>query len=449
MSEGLKGQNRKIELKPKTQLLLIILCWAVYTVAYFGRYSYTSNVGPIQQYYGVGKEEFALATTFFFFAYGAGQLINGILCRRYNMRFMIFGSLAISSIINAAVFFGLPFTYIKYVWLVNGLCQSILWASLIRILSCYLDVKHMKTAVIFMSTTVSVGTLIIYGASALFALFDGFKYSFLLATICMGIISVIWFIYFPIFTKKARLENAPVQKGNDNADADSEVRDNADGNVSETASDNSKSKNVFLNAFFWIVTLFSLFAILTNYTKDGLTTWIPQILKEQYSLTDSLSIILTLVLPLFGIFGALLAVFFNKFVKNFTDILGIFFTLAALSVLGIVLLFKTDYWYFVLILFGLINMFMHGANNVITSMFPLSVGGKHNAGLLAGVLNGACYIGSTLSQYLIAMIASAGGWGSVMNVLLYFCIGMSAFAFILFTIRQTVARKKLGSFDKR
>ena len=81
-------------------------------------------------------------------------------------------------------------------------------------------------------------------------------------------------------------------------------------------------------------------------------------------------------------------------------------------------------------------------------MFPLSVGEKHNAGLLAGVLNGACYIGSTLSQYLIAMIASAGGWGSVMNVLLYSCIGMSALAFILFVVRQTAARKKFGSIGK-
>ena len=440
--------SNRIQLTSKTQMFLIVLCWAVYTVAYFGRYSYTSNVVPIQKYYGVGKDEFALATTFFFFAYGAGQLINGILCRRYNMKFMIFGSLAISAVINAAVFFGLPFIYIKYVWLVNGLCQSILWASLIRILSCYLDVKHMKTAVIFMSTTVSAGTLVIYGASALFALFDGFKYSFLLAAVCMVIISAIWFIYFPVITKNARLENAPVRKDSDNAGADAESNENPDGNISVNASDNSKNKNVFLNAFFWIVTLFSLFAILTNYAKDGLTTWIPQILKEQYDLTDSLSIILTLVLPVFGVCGALFAVFFNKVIKNFTDLLGIFFTLAALSIFGIVLLFKTDYWYFVLILFGIINMFMHGANNVITSMFPLSVGEKHNAGLLAGVLNGACYIGSTLSQYLIAMIASAGGWGSVMNVLLYSCIGMSALAFILFVVRQTAARKKFGSIGK-
>ena len=425
--------KNKIELKPKTQLLLIILCWAVYTIAYLGRYSYTSNSIPIQKFYGVGKDEFALATTFFFFAYGAGQILNGIFCRRYNMRFMIFGSLAVSAVINIAVFFGLPFRFIKYVWLVNGLCQSVLWASMIRILSCYLDVKHMKTAVLFMSTTVSVGTLVIYGASALFNLFGGFKYSFLLAACFMLAISCVWLIFFPQMTQRARLENVtahmPSTAENDAA------RENM------PVSEKPKRNNVLLTQFLLIVTIFCVYAVIINYTKDGLTTWIPQILNDQYSLPDSLSIILTIVLPVFGVFGALLAVWFNKFIKDYSDLTGVFFVLASLSVFGIILLFKTDFWYLALMLFGLVNMFMHGANNVITSMMPLALGKKYNAGLLAGLLNGACYVGSTLSQYLIAMIAIAGGWSEVMNVLLYSCIGISVFSLILFFVRHAIGNR--------
>lgn len=433
--------HKKIELKPKTQLFLIILCWAVYTFAYLGRYSYTSNSVPIQKYYGVGKDDFAIATTFFFFAYGAGQILNGLLCRRYNMKFMIFGSLVISAVINMAVFAGLPFSFIKYLWLLNGLSQSVLWASLIRVLSCYLDSKHMKTSVVFMSTTVSVGTFIIYGASALFALFDGFKYSFLLAAVLMSVVSVLWIVYFPRITQNARLENLAVQKTSDD--------DNASATVQENARETGVQRNSkLLSPFFWIITLFSIYAILTNYAKDGLTTWIPQILNEQYELSDSLSIILTIVLPMFGIFGALLALLFNKFIKNYSDLTGVFFALSALSVFGIVLLFKTDYWYLALLLFGLVNMFMHGANNVITNMLPLAMGKKYNAGLMAGLLNGACYVGSTLSQYLIALIAISGGWSAVMNVLLYSCVSVSVFSLILFFIRQVMGNKRKNTFTK-
>ena len=173
--------DRRVELSNKTQFILIFLCWAVYTVAYIGRYSYTANGVPIMKYFSVNKDEFALATTFFFFAYGVGQILNGIFCRRYPMKYMISGALLLAALINGLVFFGLPFKFIKYLWLVNGLCQSVFWASLLRILSCYLDEKHMNKAVIIMSTPVTLGTLLVYGLSALFALFDGFKLAFLIA----------------------------------------------------------------------------------------------------------------------------------------------------------------------------------------------------------------------------------------------------------------------------
>ncbi len=426
-----QNTDAKIELTHKAQYILIFLCWAVYTVAYFGRYSYTANGVPIMKYFSVNKDEFALATTFFFFAYGAGQILNGILCRRYNMKCMIAGALVISSLINGLVFFGLPFTFIKYTWLINGLCQSVFWSSLLRILSCYLDEKHMNKAVIIMSTPVTFGTLLVYGLSALFALFDGFKLAFLLAFLLMGIVGIIWFIYFPIITKKARLENMPVLN-NAGEDAPSE----------HVKKERSKLNSFFRTGIFYMLILFCVYAIVSNYVKDGLTTWVPQILNEQYMLDDSLSIILTLVLPILGLCGAIFAVFVNKFVKNHSDLLGVFFALSAVTVLGIQLLFKTELWFLVLLLFGLVSLFMNGANNIITNMFPLHVGKKYNSGLIAGLLNGACYVGSTLSQYLIAIIAIAGDWSAVINVFFYLCVGITVFSLIVLVVRMFLSKKE-------
>lgn len=164
-------------------MTLIMLCWAVYTLAYLGRYSYNSNVGPIMDFYRINEVDFALPTTLFFFAYGSGQIINGLLCRHYNLKYIIPGALIISSIINISVYFGIPFSFIKYLWLMNGISQSVLWSSLLLLISQYVDPKKRKLAIIIMSTTVSIGTFMAYGFSALFAIFDGFKYSFLLATV--------------------------------------------------------------------------------------------------------------------------------------------------------------------------------------------------------------------------------------------------------------------------
>ena len=60
--------------------------------------------------------------------------------------------------------------------------------------------------------------------------------------------------------------------------------------------------------------LFGLFMAICNLIKDGLNTWVPQILKDTYNFKDSLSIILTLVLPILGMFGAIFVVVLNKVV---------------------------------------------------------------------------------------------------------------------------------------
>ena len=61
------------------QTLLIVACWLVYTASYLGKYCYSCNLNGIMGHYGVSHADAGLVSTMFFFAYGAGQIINGIL----------------------------------------------------------------------------------------------------------------------------------------------------------------------------------------------------------------------------------------------------------------------------------------------------------------------------------------------------------------------------------
>ena len=70
----------------KRQKTLIFLCWLVYMVSYLGRYSYNSNISVISDFFGAGEGATGLVTSTFFFAYGAGQIVNGLLCKKYNKR---------------------------------------------------------------------------------------------------------------------------------------------------------------------------------------------------------------------------------------------------------------------------------------------------------------------------------------------------------------------------
>jgi sugar phosphate permease len=62
---------------------------------------------------------------------------------------------------------------------------------------------------------------------------------------------------------------------------------------------------------------------------------------------------------------------------------------------------------------------MSGANNVVTSVLPLSLRDRANSGFVGGILNGCCYLGSTISSAGLGAISDAyGEWTPVFWLLL-------------------------------
>lgn len=385
----MNSQGRHTPMPPQ---LTIFLCWMAYTAAYPGRYSYNSNITPIMDAFGVTHGEAGLVTTCFFFAYGVGQVVNGLLCRRYPRRWIIPFSLACSAVLNIAVFLGAPFWTLKYLWLLNGGLQSILWPTLISVLSQSLPAPYLKSSVLVMSTTVPIGTLLAYGLSSLLAVRGGFPFSFLTGALLMAGAAAAWLFLY---------RDAPASE-----------------NAQPVQTSRTPGKGLLNRAVAVTVLVLCLFAVANNLVKDGLTTWVPSILKERFGLPDSLSILLTLVLPVLGIFGAACNGLLERRLPSFIKLSGLWFLLAAVSTAGVILLLDTSLWWAVLAVFGIISLSMHAVNNAITSMAPLYMREQLDSGLLAGVLNGCCYVGSTISSYGLGWAADHFGWNGVFLLLL-------------------------------
>lgn len=401
----------------KRQRILIFLCWLVYTIAYLGRYSYNSNIKIIGDFFGQGSSNTGLVTTMFFFAYGAGQIINGLFCKKYNKKYMLSLSLILSAIINGVIGLGVDFAFFKYLWLLNGIVQSVLWSSLIMVLSENLDQEHLRSAIVVMSTCVPAGTFLAYGASALFSIFTSYRASFLLATVSMAIVGVVWFVLYSKNTIK-------VEKV---------LTDSVTTNETKT----KPSASLVI-----MIALICVFAVICNLVKDGLQTWTPDVLAKEHALPDSLSIMLTLMLPLVGVMGASLAVQMQKRLRNYVLVIGIFFFSAGILLLGVVLLMQTS-WVPVIIFMSVAFCMSQGINNIITSVAPLELRDKINSGMLTGVLNGFCYVGSTISGYgLGSLVENSGGdW----NVVFYLLIGLCGLAVLITIINSIVSAYKKRS----
>lgn len=380
--------------KAKKENYLIILCFLVYTCSYIGRLSYNSNINQIGNEFNLTYSQTGLVTTFFFFAYGIGQVVNGILCKKYNIKYVIFISLLSSSILNLLLVNISNVNIFKYIWMLNGFSMSVLWPSLVRLLSETISKERIGNAIVLMGSTVAIGTFLIYGISALFVAFLDFHYTFYLAAIILFIVSLIWILNYNklVIPLKNEVEKDEVNLKKINKD---------------------KLSNIGI-----LIVFLAVFAVANNLVKDGLTTWTPDILDTLYNTPDWLSILLTLFLLILGVFGTALAVNMHKKIKNFIALSTVLYGMAFILLIIVMLFINKNAVLVTIGCFGLISCLMAGVNNIITSMVPLEMKNRINSGKLAGILNGFCYVGSTISAYGLGVIAEHFNWLSVFITLL-------------------------------
>ncbi len=400
-------------LSNKKSNFLIFLCWAAYTAAYVARLNYNASMVEVLSQLGTTKEAAGTVSSFFFFAYGAGQLVNGLLSKKYNTKYSVAISLAASCVINFSMTFCDGIEAMKYLWFFNGVFQSVLWSSLIKTLSDNLADDKLSKAVMVMSTTVASGTFTAYGLAALFsALKMSWTVIFYVASAIVGIVAVIWFAGMSSIDKSAK------QVSQKNAQ--------------------KKEKLSLTPVFVFSIVVILISAVTNGFIKDGITTWVPSILKEEFGVPASLSIIVTLLLPVLSIFGASLVKLLHKKQKNENLLNGLFY-FAAMVLAGLIILtlnFKSIP--LTLALFGGIACLMSAVNNVITSVVPLYSRDKIDSGLSAGLLNTFCYVGSTLATSLLGKIADTRGWNDVFVCILIFTVT----AFAVCAVSAVITRKK-------
>ena len=380
------------KIQAKKENKIIFICWLAYTAAYVGRLNFNASIVAIISDLGVTKADAGLVSSFFFFAYGAGQLVNGILSKRYNARVMIFISLICSAVFNLLMPLTGSISAMKFIWMGNGIVQSVLWSTLIKTLSDYVSDKKLPKAIVAMSTTVALGTLVAYGISSLSVNFGTWQAVFYIASVVLIISAFIWITLFGNAPEK--LEQAETVKG-----------------------EKIKTPRIVLLALF--ITAFA--GIANGFIKDGINTWVPSVLYEEFGVSQSFSILLTLFLPMVSTMGAAIAKKIHEKIPSHACMNFIFYAFSALLCGGILLSLKIHSIFAVMLCFVCVACGMAMINNVITSMFALDYRRLLNAGFAAGLLNTFCYVGSTVTSYSLGAVAQSSGWNAVFLIMLGVC----------------------------
>ncbi len=381
---------------------IIVISALVYIAAYIGRLSYTASLVGILEVTGASKSAAGLVSTYFYMTYGCGQLLNAFLCKYYKPRPVIAGVLAVSLAANVLAALCRDVHIIKYIWLINGAAQSMLWCTLIEMISRKVPTEHRKKAIFAMSITVAVGTATIYGIAALCMALDRVFLTFWLAAAVLLLAMIAWLTVTRILPKipdekiETDLPAAPARR-----------------------------RGVSFTGVSALV-ICGLFAIGNGFMKDTMTTWVPSLLYDEFSLPTSYSVLITLILPLLSFFGATIALAMHKKIPNYNIMQSILFFAAALMFGGVYISYRAHILPGAIVFAGLNATLMSAVNNIITSMIPLERG--KGAGMFAGMMDAFCYVGSTLSGVVPGIILENGGFPALLLLLPICALSLAAFS---------------------
>lgn len=355
---------------------------ALFTLTYFISYVTRINFGAVISEMvlatGMSKAALSTAVTGSFITYGAGQILSGILGDKLNPKKLIGWGLAVSACMNLLIPVCSAAWQMTALWCINGVAQAFMWPPLVKIMTILFDTEGYKKATVNVIWGSSFGTIAVYLISPLLISVFGWKSVFIFCGICGSIMLLIWIT--SRFTVTLAPKNAPAKKGN----------------------------YCFLFSPLMISLMIAI--VCMGALRDGITTWMPSYIAETYNLSSVISILTSVILPVFSILATHISSFlYRKVFKNLVTNAMVLFGAGAIAALALTFLFNTSAATSV-VFSAVLTGCMHGVNLMLITMLPPYFKKYGNVSTASGVLNACTYIGSAISTYGIAVLSEKCGW---------------------------------------
>ena len=377
----------------KQAKLIVFLCSMIYMISYITRSNYSAVIAEMVTSTGFTKSALSVALTGSFITYGAGQLISGWFGDRVQPRTLIAAGLAATSCMNLLIPLCSTPTQMAIVWCFNGLAQAFMWPPIVKIMYVTLTPEDYGLGMVRVSWGSSIGTIAVYLLGPLMILTLGWKQIFNFSAI-FGIIGIL--AWLPLCPK---IELAPAKK--------------------KTGGKVTGFREV-LPALILVMLCITMQGIL----RDGVTTWMPSYIAETFHLSNEISILSGVILPLFSMLCYSAANYFYLKLRHPVICAAWIFGAATLSSVLLFLLCGSSP-ILSIALSAVITGCMHGVNLMFNGNSPGIFARGGNVSFYTGLLNSCTYIGSAISAWLIPLASEKAGWNAAIGLwALVACIGL-------------------------
>ena len=370
----------------KTELRLLIACFAAYTAAYISRCNLSPSLAAIGASFGVSSAQAGLLPTCFAIPYAAGQVISGLLADRFPApRLMLIGLLGSASV-NAAFSFCPYFSLLVALWFVNGLFQSMIWTPIMRILSDRFRDEVRAHAMFFISLTMVIGYLLAWALAGMLTTLFGWRTAFLVSGLVTAAVTV------------------PSILSMRGADAGARAR------PKEQTGQRAPIRQLLLHTS---LILLMICCVADGYVRDSINYWAAKLLMDTQGIDLGSAVGIMLIIPCVNFLGIRMGkTAYQRTGNNLYLSSGILF--AVCTVLCVVLgpVVKVSFAGCIVILV-LISAVSYGLNPLLTILAPLLYSDLNRVALAAGILDAMFYVGSAFSGFFAGFLSDRFGWGAV------------------------------------
>lgn len=396
-----------------------IVCWITYFSLYLGRLNFSASMSEMIHSGIWGKGQLGSVAAVFYLAYGLGQLPSGLLGDRLSPRKLIFLGLLGTALANYLFPAARSVAGMQAVWFANGLLQALIWPPMARLVTDMTDGKASVNIILLLSFSSPAGMLCAYLASAFLLKTAGWEYCFWGAGVWLSGVALLWIVSIGWLER--------VHSRNREKDIQSAVSKTL-GTMKEKAAFSGIS--FFSTGMLW----FTGAAFIHGILKDGLTTWIPTYLTEQFAILPFLSVMLTTFLPVVNLSGVYLAEFGNRRIFRNEAAAGAVFYLVSLGSIVGMMLPVGNFLYGTVVLFAIVTSMMTAVNTLLISLVPLHFQKEGRVATVSGGLNAVTYVGTAAASALFGYTTEHAGWGATQ---LIWCIcGAAGALFCMIAVRR-------------
>lgn len=392
---------------------VFLMGWLVYFSQYFGRYNYAASMVAIGQKQGWDTALLGLIASIIFVTYGFGQLFTGWLGDRLNPKAMIFVGCAGSAGCNLWMGLSGSLLQMQLAWGLNGLFCALIWAPMVRLLTVYMPADRLRKSILAFTYATSLGVTGTYLlTSFLVSRFD-WRVAFYVPAV-IGLAASLGWLAVSFTSGKTP---ARVPEGERSGQSSGQMPDRAAGGTPP------RKGEAFLSVYVRSGLPLLLAAILLmGLLKDGMMTWVPQMISDTFQVEAYLSIFLSAALPLVNSLSVWLVRRISRGHEGDDMRNGSLLFLGAVAGMGVLLLAGGLHPLLSVVLFSIISTFVTGTNVILISFVPLQFTAMGRTSTIAGLTNAFTYLGSALSGWGLGWIAGRYGWGVVNWVLAGLCV---------------------------